>query len=241
MSIESMRCRNCGAALEAERLDRRLGIVTCAHCGGLHEFARAEDGGKGAPSPAADDARSGSSTGERPLVPEPARFEVHRGDGTLQVRWRRGRKAGAVVLAGFALVWAFAAVGAGVFFLAPVSLVLLYLALLRGVNRTTLRVDARELSVRQGPLPAGRTRRLPRADITQLLARERINRTRTGSDGRGPVRVRRSYRLQALDRAGRKRLVVGGLTSPAQALWLEREIESLLGIEDVAVAGEYRR
>ena len=126
MSTTAMVCRNCGASLEAGRIDERLGVVSCAHCGGLHALA--------AEGPAAPDAARGgrapSPAGRAARVPieRPARFEVHRGAGTLQVRWPRGGKVGVVVLVLFALCWGVGAASAGLFFLVPVCLPLLYLA-----------------------------------------------------------------------------------------------------------------
>ena len=236
--LESARCRNCGASLELGRIDRTLGTVTCAHCGGLHLLATPDGKGPAPPAGAAPRPRT-PATRERGLVPLPARFDVHRGDGALQVRWAKGNKVGAVLLAAFAAAWGIGAVGSGLVFLAPVSLGILYLAAVRGINRTTLRIERGGVSVRQGPLPwRGARRDVPREDIAQLFSSEHVTRTNNGSDGHRQVQEYRSYRLQAIDRAGGKRLLVGGLSSADQALWLEREAEALLGIENVAVAGE---
>ena len=76
--------------------------------------------------------------------------------------------------------------------------------------------------------------------MRQLFAHEVIRRTNTDSNDGRKVRVRRSYSLVALDPSGRKRTLIGGLSSPNQALWFERELEGVLGIENVGVAGEVR-
>ena len=241
--VDSMRCRNCGAALDAGRIDRRLGIVVCEHCGGVHEL-----GGAGADAPAGDrsptpSARSaaGGAGPERGTVPLPERFDVHRGDSSLQVRWAKGNKSGALILAVFGVVWASAAISVGLFFLAPVALPILYYAAVRGVNRTELRASAGEVEIRSGPLPwRGARRHLRRSDIAQLFAREVVTRSSMDSrDGR-KVQEYRSYAVEALDAAGKRRALIRGLASPEQALWFERELETLLGIENVGVAGELR-
>ena len=241
MGVESMRCRNCGASLEAGRVDPALGVVSCGHCGGLHELPeRGRDDAKSADTGAGSAATPAPV--DRGVVALPRRFDVHRGQGALQVRWSKGNKVGAIIIAVFALVWGFLTASSGVFLLVPVSLVLLYVAAVKGLNRTTFRVDERGLSVRQGPLPTrGAKRDMARTDIAQLFANERITRTRmdSGSDTRR-VQEHRSYALQAIDRGGRKRVLIGGLSSPDQALWLEREAEALLGIDDAVVAGEVR-
>jgi len=245
--VESMRCRNCGAALDAGRIDRALGIVVCAHCGGLHELAGER---AGAPGSAADAGSVGSGgtravirdRAERGTEPLSDRFDVRRGDGTLQVRWAEGSKSGAVVLAGFACVWAFAAITSGLILFAPVSLVLFYYAAVRGLNRTELRASAAGVDVRRGPLPWRGTRRhVTGGNVTQLFAREVVTRSANMDSGdRRTVRESRTYSVEALDAAGKRRALVSGLSSPGQALWFERELERLLDIEDVAVAGEVR-
>lgn len=240
--VDSMRCRNCGAALDAERIDRRLGIVVCEHCGGVHEL-----GGEGTDTPAADRSQAAARSAardagpERGTVPLPKRFDVRRGDASLQVRWAKGKKSGAVILAIFGVVWASASISVGLFFLAPVALPILYYAAVRGVNRTELRASAGEVEVRSGPLPwRGARRHLKRSDVAQLFAREIVTRSSMDSrDGR-KVQEYRSYAVEALDAAGKRRPLIGGLASPEQALWFERELERLLGVENVGVAGELR-
>ena len=215
--VESMRCRNCGAAFDADRIDRSLGIVVCEHCGGLHELPRPSGG----PSSAERSEQVTSSVPahvdpRRGTVPLPDRFDVHRGAGSLRVRW--------------------------LFFLAHVALPILYYAAVRGINRSELRASAGEVEIRTGPLPwRGARRLLKRADIQQLFAREVVTRRRVDSnDGRKVQREYRSYAVEALDRAGKRRRLIGGLSTPEQALWFERELEGLFGIENVRIAGELR-
>ena len=237
MALESLRCRNCGAALDAARIDRSLGIAVCEHCGGLHELPAAQR------EPAADGgaAKARAPDPARGTVPLPERFDVNRGNGSLQVRWAKGRRSGAVVLAAFAVIWGVAATSVGVIFLVPVSLFLLYYAAVRGFNRTELRATPAGIDIRRGPLPwRGSRRHVRRADVRQLFAREVIRRTHTDSNDGRKVRERRSYALVALDPAGRKRTLIGALPSPDQALWFERELERVLGIENVRIAGEVR-
>ena len=233
MGPRALACRSCGASLDAERLDRRLSVITCAHCGTLHELARpAPGGGPGARS---------AGPPERPAAALPERFEVARPDGGLLVTWPKGRKSGAIALAAFAAIWAVLTTIGGAWFLTPVSLGLLYLAAVRGLNRVELAVDAETIRVRQGPIPAGGAKRVPRGDVEQLWVSEHVSRSRAGGDRNDRVRERRSYRVTASLRGERSVRLVGGLGAPGQALWLEQEIERALGLRDRAVPGEYGR
>ena len=237
MSTRALVCRSCGASLDAERLDRRLSVITCAHCGTLHELPRPT------PAPAAGDGPGTRPAGppERPAAALPERFEVGRPDGGLLVTWPKGRKSGAIALAAFAAIWGGVTVAGGAWFLAPLSLVFLYVAAVRAFNRTSLSVDAESIRVRQGPIPAGGAKRVARADVEQLWVSEHVSRVREGGDRNARVRERRSYRVTASLRGERSVRLVGGLGAPGQALWLEQEIERTLGLRDRAVAGEYGR
>ena len=231
---QALVCRSCGASLDAGRLDRRLSVVTCSHCGTLHEMPRAEAG---------DGRGRAAARPERAPVPLPERFEVSRPGGGLHVRWPEGRKSGAFALAFFALFWGGVTLSAALWFLTPLSLVFLYMAAVRAVNRRELKVDGAAVSIAHGPLPWKGSKRLESADVRQLFVTEHVSRVREGGDRGDGTRTRevRSYRVSAVLEGERTERLLGGLGSPGQALWLEQEIERAHGIEDRAVGGEYGR
>ena len=231
-ATRELRCRSCGASLEAERLDRSLSVITCSHCGTLHELPR-------------EPAAAGAARRARPeRVPEPLpeRFEVARPPGGLRVVWPAGRKSGAIMVTLFGAIWGGITLAGGLWFLTPLSLVFVYMGAVKAVNRRELRVDGDAIAVRQGPLPVmGGSKRVPRSAVRQLFVTEHVSRTREGQDGRERVRERRHYRLSALLEGERRVRLLGGLGSPGQGLWLEQEIERTLGIRDRAVGGEHGR
>ena len=232
--METLKCRNCGAALEAARIDRRLGVVSCAHCGGLHELE--------APSPSGTAAGAGTTAAgsERSVAAKPDRLVLERrGDGC-RISWAEGSRGSAVVLALFAVVWVVMTVSGGAFFLAPVALPILYYAAVRAINRNRLRADRAGLALDRGPLPWGRSRRrVARAEIAQVYARERVSRTHVSEDGRQRVQTRRRYGVCVEKPDGERVTLVGGFSRPGHALWLEQEIERTLGLEDRRVGGDY--
>ena len=97
------------------------------------------------------------------------------------------------------------------------------------MNRTEIACDGSTLSVRHFPLPWPGALTLRCADAEQFFTVEHI-----GSEGS------RSYEVCAVLRDGRKVEVLGSLTNPGEALFLEQTLESYLGLENRAVAGEYR-
>lgn len=234
-----MKCRNCGAALEADRIDRRLGVVSCAHCGGLHALATAS-GAAAADAVAAGEGGALAAPAERPVAPRPRGFEVRGEGGAREIRWREGSAVSGIVLAAFAVAWVAMTVSGGFLVATPVALLILYYAAVRAFNRNRLRVDGARLELDRGPLPWPGGKRVPRAEIAQVFARETLSRVHGQDDGRRQVQVRRRYRVAAMTPDGRRLRLVGGLDTPDQALWLEQEIERTLGIDDRAVAGAYR-
>lgn len=226
----ALRCRNCGAGLPAQGIDRRLGTVTCEHCGGVHEIARGPAVGSGA--------SAASSPVQRAPIAQPERFSIDRAAGGVTIRWRRGRRRSAFVLAAFAVAWLVLTSTTGLLPLMAIAPLLGYFALVRGINRVVLRADSRELVVRQGPLPWPGARQIDRADIVRLVSVEKLSTLRTGEDGREQVQTHRHYRVRALRRSANSVDVVTGLSSVDEALWLEREVEAALGIDDADHAFE---
>jgi len=164
-----MICRNCGAGLEADRIDTSLGMVTCSHCGGLHDIPRAGIGTDTTP-----ESTSGTPIPrkQRSEVALPSRFKVRKGSGSMEVSWATG----------------------GLF---P-GLVLF--------------------------LMASATVHMQNSD------NEHHSNT---------TRVRKHYGLSANSRKDGRVTILKGLHDPNQALWLEQELERLLGIADKHVTGSY--
>jgi len=229
-----MTCRNCGAGLEADRIDSSLGVISCSHCGSLHDIPR--DSTK-LPSSAA--AREPVNKPERLKVGLPSRFKLTQSASGMEVIWPVGRIFHSLVLSIIAMAFAYVALHYDMLPLLIVSAGLLYFAATRGFNKHRIRVDGARLQVWQGPLPWPGSRMLDASDIEQLYATEHESRVETGNDSNRAVQVRKYYRLMANSISRGRVTILSGLSDPHQALWLEQEIEHLLGISDKRIAGEH--
>ena len=156
-----------------------------------------------------------------------------------EITWPAGGLFPGLVLSIFAGVFAYVAVTSGMLFLLIASAWFLYFAATRAFNNHRIRVDAARLEVAQGPLPWPGARKLDASDIVQLYATEQESRSETNNGGNRKVNVRKHYRLLANTRSRGRVKILSGLNDPLQALWLEQEIERLLGIIDKRVAGEH--
>ncbi len=238
-NVEAMICRNCGAGLEADKIDAKLSIVTCSHCGSLHDMPGDSLGHS------ADDAtnpKSGSTALpklERQEVALPDRFKVHRTNGAMEITWPVGGLFQAFVLLIIAGAFAYVALMQGVYPLIVVSLGLVYFAAVRAVNQHRIRTSSDSLQVKQGPLPWSGSRKLNASDIDQLFSTEYETRNETGNNNDRRIEVRKHYQLSANTRDNKRVTLLRGLGDPLQALWLEQEIERALGIRDKRVAGEH--
>ena len=105
-----------------------------------------------------------------------------------------------------------------------------YRALAGLLNTSSVQVADRMLSVRHFPLPWWPAPKIPVDSLEQLYVSKKVK------HGKNTATV--TYELRAVTREHHGRKLLGGLQTLDQALWLEQEIELLLGIRDRPVAGE---
>jgi hypothetical protein len=108
---------------------------------------------------------------------------------------------------------------------------LIYVCLACILNTTTIRADSGQLTIRHHPLPwpGGRTN-LDTHNIKQLYVKRHVSHSKNGT--------RTTYQLHAITQEGRRKKLLTGLNDEDQALYLEQEIETHLGIENTPVQGE---
>jgi hypothetical protein len=101
------------------------------------------------------------------------------------------------------------------------------------LNTTTLTVGRGWLRIRHGPLYWPGRVDVPTSSLDQLYARKRVSHSKNGTTVR--------FELHAVLKDGKNKKLLKGLDEIEQALWLEQELEAVLGIRDRAVAGELEK
>lgn len=242
--MQSLECRACGATMTGASFDRRLGVVVCDHCGAIFDLTRRADRDHldGQPSPATKDEV------DRAPVPLPDRFRVsRRGSSSLVVQWRWFRPS-LLFLLFFAIIWnaAIAMMFIGTSADADDSLFtrlfplphafaglgITYYALAGILNQTKITCTKGLLKVRHGPLPWFPQPTIPVRTLEQLYVVRKVSHSKSA--------ISVLWDVLAVTRDHRGLVIVKGLETLQQALWLEQEIEDLLDIRDRPVAGEYR-
>ena len=226
----ALKCPSCASSLRAEDLDQSRGIITCSYCRALMTVP--ESLGISPPPP------------PKPQVPLPDRISLKETMHGLEVR-RRWFTPAALFLLFFCLIWDSFLISWYTVALRPgapllmlvfplfhvaIGVSLTYWTLATLFNTTVVSVERGDLKVSHGPLPwAGRIR-VPAVDLSQLYCKEKV---RHGKNG-----PRYSYEVWgALSNGASRKLVAAGL-GKEQALFIEQEIERVLGFKDRRVAGE---
>jgi hypothetical protein len=112
-----------------------------------------------------------------------------------------------------------------------VGIWLMYYTICGFFNKTVIRANQHEISVRHEPLPWSGDTLIERVCIRQLYILEQTKKHR-GS-------LIYSYDVQVMIHDGRTICLVKGLDTPEEALFIEKKIEQFLRIEDCPVEGAY--
>lgn len=238
--INSLNCTQCGALLRPEQIDHQRQIATCSSCGRLvdvrTQLAAAQAAATSAPTPPA-----------RPAVELPPGMslqvtELPRADGssstyiTIRRRWLRAKHwrflivctVLSVILAQFWLSRGPGEEIAGWLIVATLFILMWdYNVATMFVNTTFIRADAAGVRVTHGPLPSpfGLGRKLERSQIKQLF-----------SSTHGKL-----YAVRAQTGDKKPMNLVAPLVSREQALFVEQQLEKVLGLVDFPVPGELDR
>ncbi len=146
----------------------------------------------------------------------------------------------------FAILWLTSALMKGLPLMVIVGLIhafiglgLVYFCVASFLNKTDISVDADYLRLRHHPLPWFGTREFRSYEINQLFCKKHVTRSKKRGSNKRSISVV-TYRVYLILNNGLKRNLISGLKNKSQAHFIEREIESVLGLENQAVAGELK-
>jgi len=105
-----------------------------------------------------------------------------------------------------------------------------YYALASVFNWTVITTDRVELKIRHMPFPWLGNRTMLCSDLQQLYCEEIIGSMRSGG---------RYFQLNAISPDNRKITLLSRVSEAGAAIFIEKEVETYLGIRDERVAGEY--
>jgi hypothetical protein len=219
-----VRCGSCGALIPASNVDTQRELATCGQCGRLMDLRRTG----GDPAPA-----RGPATAERarpPIqLPEGMSLTTTGTNLVIRRRWLRAKHWLLLALfttagAGVAYWWSTA--GASVWLVIGTLFVVSWNFNLAGMffNSTVVTADAAGVTVNHGPLPSlfARNASVQRQDIDQLYA---------GAHGA-------RFAVLARLKSGRDQRLIAPLISPEQALFVEQQLERILGLADFPIPDE---
>lgn len=107
-----------------------------------------------------------------------------------------------------------------------------YHVLLGFINKTRLQVNRTRVRVSHGPLPCLLPKAMQTSDFAQLYVKQDVHQSRSSNN------TDVSFRVQVISKQGKILTLVKGIQSSEDALYIEQEIESYLGIKDLSVKGE---
>ena len=229
-------CPQCGTPIAAEDMNLDTMAAKCRSCSALFSLASFVEG---------DTERSRRDRTLAKDVPMPRAIRVDETDGALRIT-RRWWSPVFIFLVFFCIAWdgflifwykvALSDDAPWLMALFPivhvaVGIGLTYWTIAGFVNRTEIVVDSRELSVVHKPMPWFGATRLSVDQIDQLYCKQKISHGKNGTSV--------SYQLFASEKGGGKQKILSGLMDSDHALFIERRVESYLGIRDRHMAGEF--
>jgi len=255
-------CKSCGASVPADDVNIDNMLAKCRQCDAVFDISNQVHGREEQPSaPHVDAPRTHRRRPQVPLPPGlkvtrsgsvpgatqaagPYREAGHPSDRSLKItrRWYSHQHLGMLFFCiawdSFLVFWYTMAGASGnwLMILFPIAHVavgvsLTYATLAGLFNRTRITVTDQRLAIKHYPIPWRGNHNLAARDLEQLY----VERVGGNSDD-----ASENYRLCAVLRSGSKLNLVKKIDQADQALFMEQEIESLLGIIDVEVGDEYQ-
>lgn len=115
------------------------------------------------------------------------------------------------------------------FFIAGLGMI--YYVLAGWLNKTNILITHANITIRHTPIPWFGNKELAASDLKQIYVKECVSESENGKTA--------SYQVHAITNKAANIMLLEGLESSEQGLFVEQEIEKYLNITDVPVKGEF--
>ncbi|MEX0330832.1 MAG: hypothetical protein AB3N64_05355 [Puniceicoccaceae bacterium] len=107
---------------------------------------------------------------------------------------------------------------------------LTYFVIAGFINKTDIIISPMQVEVRIHPMKWPGQGIYDISDIKQLYTYQKVRRTKNGTSI--------TYEVRLIDKHNQQKTLIKGLESKDQGLYIEKEIEKIIGVQDAPVAGE---
>ena len=224
-------CKRCNEPISSENVHLDNHMAKCSSCDAVFDFR---------------DQVTRVEAHKRSVLEAPKGIELQTTMDGLQIvrRWFSAKTIGLLIFCmfwdGFMVAWFGIAISKEQWAMAAfgtihalVGVGITYLCVAGFINRTHIEITFRDISIKHMPLPWFEGKTISLVDIKQIFTKEKMHRNKNS--------ISYSYEVHFLDHQGKETKMVSGLEKPEQALYIEQEIESTLGIKDAPVSGELPR
>ncbi len=186
-----------------------------------------------------------ANSSSHPISPLPSNIELVTEYDAIVIRraWKSAIAYALIVFTlfwnAFMVVWMSIAINQGAWEMAAfgsihatVGLFLIYYNIALFLNKTDIRIDTYNLSVKHYPLPWMGQIQIPVENVQQVYCKEKITRNKNSTSI--------TYEVHCIDRNNKQKKLLSGLNDSSQAQFIEAEIEKILGIKNRPVSGEFQ-
>lgn len=235
MILKELTCLKCGAPITRDGIDNRLNIAKCTHCNSIFAFSDFDNDDN------YDNNNFHNST--RPVIPTPESIELMHQGNELVIK-RKWFSFTYIILIfftlfwnGFMIIWHIISFSTGAYIMSAfgalhtaVGIFLLYTTLTGLLNSSYIMINYRKISIKHKPLPWPGNIEISSNNISQIYSKEITRRTKNGT--------KRYYEVHSITQDGKDKKILKNLLESQQALYIEQQIETYLGISDQNVSGE---
>lgn len=253
MALETIQCNSCGSPLARENIDRRRATLDCASCGSVHDLYKPAYRNASINGELIDNILASQTellSAKRTLSHKPRSFKTRVNKGRLKIEFPAGDYLWAMAITGslVILLMLLNSWGEKLFIVLAVILVIWAFICSWFLRRLGITVTEDSLTLTQSNVYGQKTHTLPAKKIRQLFVQQQhfkpdpLARTIASAMDRQATRDQTQeepvWNVRLLTDDDTIIDLIKSLPTREEALFLEQEIETRLGVRDAPVGGE---